>query len=46
MNKYSEDDLQRLQSIHKKLSSIQTIIQRHGGIVKALEEILKLSRRF
>ncbi len=35
---YSEDDLQRLKSIQKKLRSIDTIIQRHGSIVKALDD--------
>ena len=35
---YKEDDLVRLKSIHKKLTSIFTIIQRHDGIVKALED--------
>lgn len=35
---YSADDLKRIESIHKKLSSIFTIIERHGSITKALED--------
>jgi len=35
---YNEDELVRIKSIHKKLTSIFTIIERHGGIVKALED--------
>ena len=35
---YSEDDIQRIKSINKKLNSIFTIIQRHGSITKALED--------
>ena len=35
---YKEDEIVRLKSIHKKLTSIFTIIQRHDGIVNALED--------
>jgi len=35
---YNENELVRIQSIHKKLTSISTITKRHGGIVKALED--------
>ena len=35
---YPEDDLKRIESIHKKLSSIYTIIQRHGSITNALKD--------
>ncbi len=35
---YNEDELVRIKSIHKKLTSIFTIIERHGGLVKALED--------
>ncbi|MEA3499186.1 MAG: HepT-like ribonuclease domain-containing protein [Campylobacterota bacterium] len=35
---YNENELVRIQSIHKKLISISTIIKRHDGIVKALED--------
>ena len=35
---YSEDDNIRIKSIHKKLTSIFTIIKRHDGIVKALKD--------
>ncbi|PHS57630.1 MAG: hypothetical protein COB17_05290 [Sulfurimonas sp.] len=35
---YNEDDIVRLKSIHKKLNSIFTIVQRHDGIVKALSD--------
>lgn len=35
---YNEDDIQRIKSINKKLHSIFTIINRHGSIIKALED--------
>jgi len=35
---YKPDDLIRVKSIHKKLSSIFTIVQRHQGIVEALSD--------
>jgi len=35
---YNEDDIQRIKSINKKLTSVFTIIQRHGSIMKALED--------
>jgi uncharacterized protein with HEPN domain len=35
---YNENELARMQSIHKKLTSISTIIERHDGIVKALKD--------
>jgi len=35
---YKPDDLIRIKSIHKKLSSIFTIVDRHNGIVKALSD--------
>ena len=35
---YNENELVRIKSIHKKLTSINIIIERHGGIVKALED--------
>ena len=35
---YNENEVVRIQSVHKKLTSINTIIERHGGIVKALED--------
>ncbi len=35
---YNENDLARIKSINKKLKSIFVIIQRHNGIVKALED--------
>ncbi len=35
---YSPDDLIRVKSIHKKVSSIFTIVQRHNGIVEALSD--------
>jgi uncharacterized protein with HEPN domain len=35
---YKQDDLVRIKSIHKKISSIFTIVQRHNGIVKALSD--------
>ena len=40
---YHEDDLKRIESIHKKLSSIYTIIQRHGipEILDICTKILK-----
>lgn len=33
---YKEDELVKIKSIHKKLSSIFKIVQRHGGIVKEI----------
>ena len=35
---YSEDDIIRVKSICKKISSIFTIVKRHNGIVKALSD--------
>ena len=35
---YSEDDIQRIKSINKKINSIFIIIKRHGPITKALED--------
>jgi uncharacterized protein with HEPN domain len=35
---YHEDDLKRIESIHKKLSSIFEIIKRHSSITNALED--------
>ena len=35
---YNEDDIQRIKSINKKLTSVFTIVQRHGSIMKALED--------
>ncbi|MEA2100680.1 MAG: HepT-like ribonuclease domain-containing protein [Campylobacterota bacterium] len=35
---YKEDELVKIKSIQKKLNSIFTIAQRHGGINKALED--------
>lgn len=36
---YSEDELVRLRSVLKKLEDIDTIIERHGGIIKALNDL-------
>ena len=36
---YNENELVRIKSINKKLDNINTIITRHNGIVKALEDI-------
>ena len=36
---YNEDELVRIKSIHTKLITINTIVERHKGIVKALEDI-------
>lgn len=36
---YSEDEIIRIKSIYKKIDDIYLIIDRHGGIVKALEDI-------
>ncbi len=35
---FSDDEIVRLKSIAKKIDDIYAIIERHGGIVKALEE--------
>lgn len=35
---YREDDLKRIESIHKKLSSIYEIIKRHGSITNSLAD--------
>lgn len=35
---YNEHDIQRIDSIHKKLTSVFNIIEKHGGIVKTLED--------
>ena len=35
---YSEHELERLKSIHKKLVTVYNIIEKHGGIVKTLED--------
>lgn len=36
---FSDDEIVRLKSIVKKIDDIYTIIDRHGGIVKALEDL-------
>ncbi|MCX6051620.1 MAG: DUF86 domain-containing protein [Campylobacterales bacterium] len=36
---YKEDELVRVKSIYTKLIDIQTIIQRHNGIVQALGDV-------
>jgi uncharacterized protein with HEPN domain len=36
---FNEDEIVRLKSVAKKLSDIYFIIDRHGGIVKALEDM-------
>ena len=36
---YNENDIIKLKSIQTKLNTITTIVQRHDGIVKALEDI-------
>jgi len=36
---YNENDLVRLKSVNKKINTIYTIIQRHNGIIKALNDI-------
>lgn len=36
---YSEDEIERIKSIQKKLDDIFLIIDRHNGIVRALEDI-------
>jgi len=36
---FSDDELVRLKSITKKIDDIYTIVDRHGGIVKALEDL-------
>jgi len=35
---YDENEIERIKSIHKKLSTVYKIIDKHGGIVKALED--------
>ena len=35
---YLEDDLKRIESIQKKLSSIYIIVKRHGSITNALND--------
>jgi len=35
---YSEIEILKLKSIHEKLDTIYMIVERHGGIVKALED--------
>ena len=35
---YKEEELIRIESIHKKINAIFTIVERHGGIVKALDD--------
>ena len=35
---YSEDELIRIKSVQKKLNAIYEIVDRHGGIVKALSD--------
>ena len=36
---YNENDIIKLKSIHTKINTIYTIIERHDGIVKALDDI-------
>jgi uncharacterized protein with HEPN domain len=36
---YSDDEIIRLKSVLKKINDIYSIIERHGGIVKSLEDI-------
>jgi uncharacterized protein with HEPN domain len=36
---YKEDDLVRLRSVLSKMQDIQTIIERHGSITKALDDL-------
>lgn len=36
---YNENDIIKLKSIHTKINAIYTIIERHGGIIKALNDI-------
>ena len=36
---FSDDELVRLKSIAKKIDDIYTIVDRHGGIVTALEDL-------
>ena len=35
---YSDDEIVRLKSILKKINDIYSIVDRHNGIVKALED--------
>jgi uncharacterized protein with HEPN domain len=35
---YSQTEIQRLQSIEKKLTTVYNIVNKHGGIAKALED--------
>lgn len=36
---FSDDELVRLKSIAKKIDDIYAIVERHGGIIKALEDL-------
>jgi len=38
---YSSDDVVKIKSIHKKLSSIFTIVDRHNEILETITTILK-----
>jgi len=36
---FSDDEIIRLKSVAKKIDNIYAIVERHGGIVKALEDL-------